>query len=325
MLKESSQARGANHGADAFEAAYGESIEELQDEFFAAAPELIPGEFSCDFPLLGTVDDVLEDQIRFDCAEPDTLGQDVLIRAVTLEVPVAGMYVVEVEAPARWLVSYCHDRQVEVGDSYEPDIRRPVRQFEPLWWEAAAYASIWLEAGAHELFLDSGRHRLDLEIPGPEPSTIRVRVHPRLGPPPGKGREWCARFPDAPGALAIWDVPGPADEKPIWEDSILQEGQPSGCRCAPDELSDFLETLLDNDEAVVLAQHESSFGGVVAFRDEVWAATEDHCSELADAQHPTREDDNCKDGGEHGVPGVLDKLEPNVTPLFTNSVVCEVQ
>lgn len=125
------------------------------------------------------------------------------------------------------------------------------------------------------------------------------------------GELWCA---DVPGATATKGPPQPYTEDIV--DSESQSGDPMGCWCANSEEAAFLTNILDGGVAEVLAEHAGDVSTIVEFRNDVWTAAEERCESLADAQWEDRDTDNCQTA--------IDKSEPNVTPLYTNSEDCSV-
>lgn len=129
---------------------------------------------------------------------------------------------------------------------------------------------------------------------------------------PDAGIWWCAEIPDPPVALAHFSPPTKDQEI---TDPESFSGQPSACRCAHPDLDDLLDSKLIQGSVEVTLAIQAEWDvlnldgeGPLFFRDAIYEAVENRCTELADDQHPNRMGDNCH--------SALDKAEPDVTVIM---------
>jgi hypothetical protein len=182
LLKRSAIYRGPRHAERIFERTYGIPLVEAEEEYWATAPELVPGDTFCDFPTLGEAAPGVQATIRLDCAEEHTRGVQWLERTYTIDVDVPGVYVFELEEPAELIPWFCHTEPIESGDGDWPVVLPPVRG-DALWeLEGQPPDAWWISAGRSEVFLGIGRYRLDFRVDGKAATEFRFRVHPVMGP-----------------------------------------------------------------------------------------------------------------------------------------------
>ena len=163
----------------AFIAAYGEPISQLEQLYYAEAPEHYPGFSWCfdDVEVLPWQGDYWLQSIELDCEATHTRGTEAMTRTVAFDVARAGRFTFEIEAPARAYLTTC---QTEVIDKGQPDLseRGPVGE-EP--GGSVFSVGTWIESGRGvELGLYAGRYRIAIEVVPTGKVTVRAYLGPRL-------------------------------------------------------------------------------------------------------------------------------------------------
>lgn len=200
------------HEARAFERVYGRSIEAMEEDFFDNAPELYPTLTTCDLPLVPWSGDSAESELDLDCSEEQTEGAwNGLTRRVTVDVPRADHYILELEDPARVTIEQCYPERVQAAGSLTVPTA-PVGQLVPFEVRAST-----IEAGVTPLWLEAGLHRVSVHVDSAASTSVRFRLHRAVAPVPPASPD------DGSGLYQPCD--GPCD-------SICQIDQDGHSRCS---------------------------------------------------------------------------------------------
>ncbi len=183
-----SDGTGADNARAAFRTAYGMEIENADQRYYAEAPDYYPGWSHCssELDLVPWEGDRWQPVVELDCAAEHTRGVTEMQRTLGFDLPQAGQYVFEVEAPGAAFISTCETEIMPRGGTF-PRRSTPVEQ-EPIGSEKAAEDgskdSVLYRLGAgapYRLDLAAGRYRVTVAVPGTEATAVRLSLTPHLG------------------------------------------------------------------------------------------------------------------------------------------------
>jgi hypothetical protein len=179
VLFEKSRPGDRSRAEQAFISAYGVSIQQMEQTYYAAAPEFYPGLSWCfdDVEVLPWQGEFWQHSVELDCEQTHTRGIDTMTRTLAFEVQREQDFTFEIEAPASAYLTTCQTEVVEKGGQDVPE--SGVVGEEP----GSSFYSLgeWIESGGPvELYLFPGRYRLTIEVPVVGRIAVRVILAPLL-------------------------------------------------------------------------------------------------------------------------------------------------
>jgi hypothetical protein len=163
----------------AFVDAYAQSIERLEQRYYAEAPEYYPGFTWCfdDLEVLPWQGGFWRHTVDLDCSSDHTRGEGTLVRSVGFDVERGGRYTFEVDAPGRAYISTCQTAVIGKGES---DLTEHTPVGEEPGSERYSLGT-WITPGIpEELELEPGRYRITIEAAEPDRADVRLYLGLRL-------------------------------------------------------------------------------------------------------------------------------------------------
>lgn len=176
LFIESSQHKSPDHAKQAFAKATGDDFDEIEQLYLDTAPEFWAPREPVPPPFAPPTQDGWQITFDLDCNSADTQGfHDHMWQRVRIEVTTPGTYVFVVTPPATATINLHLTEDVPAGQPFPEDPSWPIG-FD--WFQAPEV--IWPDWPT-EIYFDAGLYDIEVQVPGVSPTTVAVRLFPKLG------------------------------------------------------------------------------------------------------------------------------------------------